>query len=44
MILILAEKPSVARDIGRVVGATKYHDAGYRGGHGYIVSNFLGIW
>ncbi len=44
MILILAEKPSVARDIGRVVGATKYNDDGYLCGNGYIVSNFLGIW
>ncbi len=42
MILILAEKPSVARDIGRVVGATKYNDDGYLCGNGYIVSNFLG--
>ena len=42
MILILAEKPSVARDIARVVGATKYNDDGYLCGNGYIVTNFLG--
>ncbi len=42
MILILAEKPSVARDIARVVGATKRSDDGYMQGNGYIVYNFLG--
>lgn len=42
MILILAEKPSVARDIARVVGATGHTDDGYLQGNGYIVSNFLG--
>lgn len=42
MILILAEKPSVARDIARVVGASKCNDEGYLYGNGYIVSNFLG--
>ena len=42
MILILAEKPSVARDIARVVGATGRSDDGYMQGNGYIVSNFLG--
>lgn len=42
MILILAEKPSVARDIARVVGATKRSDGGYMQGNGYIVYNFLG--
>ena len=42
MILILAEKPSVARDIARVVGATGRSDDGYLRGNGYIVSNFLG--
>lgn len=42
MILILAEKPSVARDIARIVGATKYNDDGYLCGNGYIVTNFLG--
>lgn len=42
MILILAEKPSVARDIARVVGATGRSDDGYLQGNGYIVSNFLG--
>lgn len=42
MILILAEKPSVARDIARVVGATGRSEDGYMQGNGYIVSNFLG--
>lgn len=42
MILILAEKPSVARDIARVIGATKRSDDGYMQGNGYIVYNFLG--
>lgn len=42
MILILAEKPSVAKDIARIVGATKYNDDGYLCGNGYIVTNFLG--
>ena len=42
MILILAEKPSVARDIARVVGATGRSDDGYMQGNGYIVYNFLG--
>lgn len=42
MILILAEKPSVARDIARVIGATKHSEDGYMQGNGYIVYNFLG--
>lgn len=42
MILILAEKPSVARDIARVIGATKRSEDGYMKGNGYIVYNFLG--
>lgn len=42
MILILAEKPSVARDIARVIGATKRSEDGYMQGNGYIVFNFLG--
>ena len=42
MKLILAEKPSVARDIARVVGATGRTPDGYMQGNGYIVSNFLG--
>lgn len=42
MILILAEKPSVARDIARVIGATKRSEDGYMQGNGYIVYNFLG--
>lgn len=42
MILILAEKPSVARDIAHVVGAAGRSDDGYMQGNGYIVFNFLG--
>lgn len=42
MKLILAEKPSVARDIARVVGATEKSQEGYMRGNGYIVFNFLG--
>lgn len=42
MKLILAEKPSVARDIARVVGATGRTSDGYMQGNGFIVSNFLG--
>lgn len=42
MILILAEKPSVAKDIARVVGATGRSADGYMQGNGYIVFNFLG--
>ncbi len=42
MKLILAEKPSVARDIARIVGATEKSQEGYMKGNGYIVFNFLG--
>jgi len=41
MITILAEKPSVAREIARAVGATKNHD-GYLLGNGYQVSWAIG--
>ena len=37
MIVLLAEKPSVARDIARVLGATSRRD-GYLEGNGYIVT------
>ena len=37
MILCIAEKPSVGRDIARVLGATTSRD-GYMEGHGYCVS------
>lgn len=40
--LILAEKPSVARSIAAIVGATEKKD-GYITGNGYIVSWALGI-
>lgn len=42
MVLILAEKPSVAKDIARVVGASGRTEDGELCGNGYIVSNFLG--
>ncbi|MDC7217706.1 MAG: DNA topoisomerase III [Spirochaetales bacterium] len=38
---ILAEKPSVAREIARIAGATKGHD-GYLEGNGYVVTWALG--
>ncbi len=37
MIVCIAEKPSVARDIARVIGATQAHD-GYMEGNGYQVT------
>ena len=37
MIVCIAEKPSVARDIARVLGATQHHD-GYLEGNGYRVT------
>lgn len=37
MIVCIAEKPSVAKDIARVIGATKSHD-GYMEGNGYQVT------
>ena len=40
-IAVLAEKPSVARDIARVLGATSRSD-GYRHGNGYVVTWALG--
>src|SRR3984957_2131122 len=40
-IAVLAEKPSVARDIARVVGATK-QGQGYLHGNGYVVTWAIG--
>ncbi len=40
-IAVLAEKPSVARDIARVLGATKQGD-GYLQGNGYVVTWAIG--
>lgn len=37
MIVCIAEKPSVAKDIARVIGATQLHD-GYMEGNGYQVT------
>lgn len=42
MILILAEKPSVAQAIAKVVGAVQKTQDGYLSGGGYIVANFFG--
>ena len=45
MILIIAEKPSVAKEIANCVGANftiKDGEVYYRQGNGYIVSNALG--
>lgn len=41
MIAIIAEKPSVGKDIARVIGATEKKD-GYMEGNGYIVTWALG--
>lgn len=41
MELVVAEKPSVAMDIGKVIGATKKED-GYVSGNGYVVTWCLG--
>ena len=37
MIVCIAEKPSVARDIARIIGATSSHD-GYMEGNGFQVT------
>ena len=37
MIVCIAEKPSVAKDIAKVLGATQSHD-GYMEGNGYQVT------
>ncbi|RHQ92640.1 DNA topoisomerase III [Ruminococcus sp. AF21-42] len=39
--LVIAEKPSVARSIAGVIGATEKH-AGYLEGNGYVVSWYIG--
>ena len=41
MILCIAEKPQMGRDIARVLGATRSHD-GYMEGNGYCVSWAIG--
>jgi DNA topoisomerase-3 len=41
MIAIIAEKPSVGRDIARIVGASEKFD-GYLSGNGYMVTWALG--
>ena len=41
MIAVLAEKPSVARDIARVLGASSKGD-GYLHGNGYVVTWAVG--
>ena len=41
MKLVLAEKPSVAQSIAKVLGATKRED-GYLAGNGYVVSWCVG--
>ena len=41
MQLVIAEKPSVARSISEVIGATKVSD-GYMEGNGYVVSWCVG--
>ena len=43
MKLVLAEKPSVAQSIAKVLGANKRED-GYLEGKGYVVSWCVGIW
>ena len=37
MIALIAEKPSVAKDIARIIGATQKND-GYLSGNGYLVT------
>ena len=41
MKLVIAEKPSVAQSIAKVIGATERQD-GYLEGNGYIVSWWVG--
>ncbi|GAE21258.1 alpha-1,2-mannosidase [Bacteroides pyogenes JCM 10003] len=43
MIAVIAEKPSVARDIANVLGATQKND-GNISGNGYIVTWRSVIW
>ena len=37
MIALIAEKPSVVKDIARIIGATQRND-GYLSGNGYMVT------
>ena len=37
MIALIAEKPSVAKDFARIIGATQKND-GYLSGNGYMVT------
>ena len=41
--LVLAEKPSVAMSLSKVIGANQRGD-GYMEGNGYLVSWCVGIW
>ena len=41
MIALIAEKPSVAKDIARIIGATRRND-GYLSGNGYMVTGAFG--
>ena len=41
MRLVIAEKPSVAMSLAKVIGATKRHD-GYKEGNDYIVTWCVG--
>lgn len=43
MKLVLAEKPSVAMSLSKVIGANQRGD-GYMEGNGYFVSWCVGIW
>ena len=39
MIALIAEKPSVAKDIARIIGATQRND-GYLSGNGYMAVSY----
>ena len=43
MIAILTDKPSVGKEIGRIIGATKVRN-GYVEGNGYMVSGTCCHW
>ena len=43
MIALIAEKPSVAKDIARIIGATGRND-GYLSGNGYMVTWAFGLF
>lgn len=38
MIVCIAEKPSVAKDIAKIIGANSSHD-GYMEGNGYLIKS-----